>query len=116
MRYLIFSAVIVFLSLVSSTARADEPFSSSAHGEALYLVMSTQTETLRRLDADAESQETAPRNWAVFRPAGSGVLDMTHTFTVTFSIAGKHVASWYVNTGEGTVELLPVAAEPEPAK
>lgn len=99
----------------STASAAVEPFTSSAHGEALYLVVSTQTEELRRLDPDVDELDTAPRTWTVHRPAASETLDKANTFIVTFSIDGRPTASWYVNTAEGTVELRNATKPETPA-
>jgi hypothetical protein len=109
----LFLAVLLFSwLLLVSTASAEEPFSTSAHSEALYLVLTSQREELKTIDPDSESQEMKTRSWSVFRPAGGGVLDAANTFTVTLSIDGIPVASWYVNTGEGTVERNAKASVP----
>ena len=115
MRHSILTAIATCSIFLTSLASGTERVISSAHGEALYLVLTDQAEELRRLDPDADSQETSVRTWSVTRPAGSGILDMANTFTVTLSIDGRTVASWYVNTGEGTVEpnrLSPPTASP----
>jgi hypothetical protein len=100
-----FLAVLVAVGLLSSVAAsAEEPFSTSVHSEALYLVLTSQREELKSRDPDTDSQEVTPRNWSVFRPAGSGILDMRNTSIVTLSVDGRAIAPWDVNTGEGTVE------------
>lgn len=101
----IFLVALLAVGLLSPrAASAEEPFSTSAHGEALHLVLLSQREELKSIDPDTESQEVTARTWSVFRPAGSGTLDMRNTFIVTLSMDGRAIASWYVNTGEGTVE------------
>ena len=104
MRRKILTAIAASSFLLASLTSGAERVTSSEHGEALYLVLTDQAEELRRLDPDIDALETSVRTWSVTRPAGSGILDMAHTFTVTFFIDGRTVASWYVNTGEGTVE------------
>jgi hypothetical protein len=104
MHKLFLAALLSLGFLPTGAASGEEPFSASAHSEALYLVLTSQREELKAIDQDPETQEMKARTWSVFRPVGAGVLDMANTFTVTLSIDGKPVASWYVNTGEGTVE------------
>jgi hypothetical protein len=110
MRRTILAFALACLLPLSAAAAAEEPFASSAHGEAIHLVVSTQAQQLQRLDADAAADELVPRTWSVYRPATGG-LDTDNTFTVDFAIGGRLVASWYVNTGEGTVEPRPIAAD-----
>ena len=106
-------ASLICSGLLASLAAGAERTISSDHGEALYLVLTDRAEELRQVDPDADSLETKVRSWAVSRAVDSGVLDMANTFTVTLAIDGRAVASWYVNTGEGTVEPRPLAAEPK---
>jgi len=112
MRYQFIRAVIAGSFLLATLASGAERVTSSAHGEALYLVLTDQAEELRRLDPDVDSLETKVRSWSVTRPVDSGILDMANTFTVTLSIDGHPVASWYVNTGEGTVEPRKLVVQP----
>ena len=98
------AAIAVFAALSMAPVRGAERVPASAHGEALYLVLTDQAEQLQRLDPDDESRQSSVRAWSVSRPSGRDALDFENTFTVTLSIGGRVVASWYVNTGEGTVE------------
>lgn len=113
MQTMIRNIAMAFGLLFSPSLLADTEFMSSAHIEALHMVLASQKEELEKLDADKESQETLARSWAVFRPANAGELDRANTFTVTFSIDGRLLASWYVNIGEGTVEPNKTSAKPE---
>jgi len=111
MRTQFLAVIFVGSVLLASVASGTERVTSSAHGEALYLVLTDQAEEIRRLDPDTGSLETKARTWSVTRPISSGLLDMTHTFTVTLSVDGHRIASWYVNTSEGTVELNKVSTQ-----
>jgi hypothetical protein len=114
MRSTFLALIFIASSMAMPAVSAAERVATSAHGEALYLVLTDQAEALRRLDPDDEAHERSVRTWSVTRPLESDALDFANTFTVTLAIDGRIVAAWYVNTGEGTVEprtlVAPVAA------
>lgn len=75
---------------------------------ALRIVLDTQQDKLRVIDSpDSWWHDAKERSWSVERPAEPGVLDTTHTFTVTYRIDGILVASWRVDTHAGTAIALP---------
>jgi hypothetical protein len=77
-------------------------------GEALQLVLETQQEKIRSVDNPADWwHDTRERSWSVKRPVEPGVLDTTHTFTVSYRIDGVTVASWQVDTKAGTAVSQP---------
>ena len=112
----VLAAIVLISALSADPASGAERVATSAHGEALYLVLTDQAEALRRLDPDDESLETSVRTWSVTRPSDGVVLDLANTFTVTLSIDGHAVAAWYVNIGEGTVEPRKLVDPPAPPK
>jgi hypothetical protein len=97
---------------------ADPKPSNSPHADALALVLRTQADAIRKVEAsepgDGKGDETwwldtKERTWVVKRPFGPGVVDTTHEFQVTYRIDGKDVAWWSVDTRKGTVTAAPKA-------
>jgi len=77
-------------------------------GRAIQLVLETQQDKIQSVDNPADSShDTKERSWSVKRPVEPGVLDTTHTFTVTYRIDGVSVASWQVDTKAGTAVRQP---------
>ena len=75
---------------------------------ALRIVLDTQHDKLRAVDSpDSWWHDTKERSWSVKRPVEPGMLDTTHTFTVTYRIDAVAVASWQVDTRAGTAVALP---------
>ena len=77
---------------------------ASPHAEAIRLVMEKRADEIRALEAAIDGKEdawwfdTLDRSWTAKRPVGPGMLDTTHFFSVTYSIDGKVVGTWSVNT------------------
>lgn len=75
---------------------------------ALRIVLDTQQDKLRTIDnPDSWWHDTKERSWSVKRPAEPGILDTTHTFTVTYKIDGVAVVSWRVDTRARTAVAIP---------
>jgi hypothetical protein len=86
----------------------------SPHGLALALVLATQQKAIREMEKKAGTlgenaqeekwwHDVTPRTWSVVRPCYPGVIDSTHWFVVRYSIDGKEVGSWNVDTRGGKV-------------
>lgn len=98
---------------IAADPKPDEKKAGSPHADALALVMRTQAEVIRDVEApeppDGKGDErwwhdVKERSWSVKRPAHPGVVDTTHQFFVVYQIDGKDVAGWMVDTRKGTVE------------
>ena len=100
-------ALSCFLILSASPAVAkDSP--EVAPTTAVRIVLDTQQDKLRTVDSpDSWWHDTKERSWSVKRPVEPGILDTTHSFTVTYKIDGIAVASWQVDTRAGTAVALP---------
>ena len=57
--------------------------------------------------------DTITRSWSATRPVAPGVFDSTHFFDVTYSISGKAVCSWSVDTRKKKVEVTKASIEME---
>jgi len=85
---------------------ADSPDTSPA--TAVRIVLDTQTDKIRSADSPKDWwHDTKERSWSAKRPVEPGILDTTHTFTVTYRIDGVAVAAWRVDTRAGTAVSLP---------
>jgi hypothetical protein len=47
--------------------------------------------------------DTNERQWRVRRPFAPGFIDSTHSFVVSYSVAGKEITYWNVDTQTGKV-------------
>ena len=75
---------------------------------AIQIVLATQSNRIRSVDSPKDWWgDTKERTWSVKRPVEPGVLDTTHTFTVTYKIDGVLVATWWVDTKAGTAVPVP---------
>ena len=75
---------------------------------AIQVVLDTQQDKLRAVDSpDSWWHDAKERSWSVKRPVEPGILDTTHTFSVTYRIDGAMVASWQVDTRSGTAVAVP---------
>ena len=100
-------ALLGLLALVTAPTHA-EPYPDASPSVALRIVLDTQQARIRELDTpDSWWSDTKERTWSVKRPFEPGVLDTTHTFLVTYSIGGKIVASWQVDTRAGSAVAQP---------
>ena len=97
---------------------------NSPHADALALVLRTQADVIRTVEAPEPPggkgderwwHDTLERTWVVKRPAHPGVIDSTHHFDVTYKIDGKVVARWSVDTRKQTVTGVAVTTEQAPA-
>jgi hypothetical protein len=77
----------------------------SPHSEALQLVFTKEKEKIRELDQELWWIDDKERSWSVKRPFASGFIDSTHWFVVRYSVDGKVVASWSVDTETRDVVL-----------
>jgi len=94
----------------------------SPHSIALGLVFRTQQPLIARLESDyfrscgaddrkgykalADSywwHDIQDRQWSVRRPFYPGLFDSTHWLLVTYSMSGKWLATWSVDTRKDTV-------------
>ena len=111
----IVAALAAAAGLAVGTA-ADPKAEKSPHAEAIDLVLRTQADVIRTVEdpkpigpADKDLSwwhDTDERTWVVRRPFGPGFIDSTHLFTVTYRVAGKDAAVWYVDTRKGTAERV----------
>ncbi len=76
----------------------------SPHAEAIQLVMTTQKETIRKVDREVWWHDVKERQWRAKRPFAPGTIDSTHLFVVSYDIDGKSVYSWFVDTSKKTVQ------------
>ncbi len=103
--------------------RTDEKDKLPPHCEALPLVQNSQQKLIREVETlhakaeqakqkeyiSAESRwwfDAEERNWEVTRPVEPGTLDSTLWFNVYYSINGKVVAQWFVDTREKRVDVV----------
>ena len=98
MRALLFAGLLVVnASVAASTETAGE--TESPHFQAISLVMELRASEIAGLeDPDGKWHDVQDRTWSVRRPFHPGVLDTTHYFEVSYSIGGRAVATWKVNT------------------
>lgn len=91
---------------------ADRKPDKSPHAEALELILRTQADEIRKIEAPGRIDGTGDelwwhdvkeRTWVVKRPFGPGFIDSTHMFDVTYRIDGKDSGFWGVDTRKGTV-------------
>jgi hypothetical protein len=84
--------------------------SRSPHGEAVELVLRTQADAIRKIEAPGRRDsgdeswwfDTKERTWVVKRLWSPGVFDTTHEFFVSYRIDGKEKGRWIVDTRAGT--------------
>lgn len=96
--------LLLFLAAISTVSLATEPPDSSPHADAIRLVMQLRRDEIHGLDQSADWwHDTKERSWSVKRPFGPGNIDSTHYFQVSYSIEGKVVGTWSVNTRTGQV-------------
>jgi len=100
----VLSITSIVLILLSASISAEDRGEKSPHADALMLVLSTQGDMIRKVDKENWWFDVKERSWSVRRPFGPGVLDSTHMFVVTYSIGGKKLASWNVDTDNKTVK------------
>lgn len=111
-RAVIVAVIATVFGLASGTAgpKPKKP-DGSPHADALALVLRTQADEIRKVEAPRQVNgtedelwwhDTKERTWAVRRPFAPGVIDSTHLFDVTYRIDGKEVARWLVDTRKGT--------------
>ena len=98
MRALLFAGLLVVsASYATSTEAAGE--TESPHLQAISLVMELRASEIEGFeDSDEKWHDVQDRTWSVRRPVHPGVLDTTHYFEVSYSIGGRAVATWKVNT------------------
>jgi len=108
-------SILILLSLFSFlyVGAEEKDSETSPHGDAIMLVLTTQQETIRKVDQENWWLDIKEREWTVKRPFGPGILDSTHWFIVSYKIDGKTVASWFVDTGEKKVEFQETTPEEE---
>ena len=104
MRNYILKSLLIILFITCIPARAEE--NSIPHVEAINLVVKTQFKDIRKIDKDNWWHDTKLREWSVRRLVYPGTIDSRHMFVVTYSIEGKLVLSWSVNTKENTVSIM----------
>ena len=104
---LVAGTALSFLLLASPVIAATRATPESQHAAALRVVLATQATRIYALDPDASWDDLKEHSWSVRRPVHSGVLDMTHTFAVSYSIDGAVVATWTVDTRAGTAVEIP---------
>jgi len=95
----------IVLILLCGFISAEDRGEKSPHAEALMLVLSTQGDVIAQVDKENWWFDVKERAWSVRRPFGPGVIDSTHMFVVTYSIGGKKLATWHVDTDKKTVKL-----------
>ena len=122
-------ATAVVVGLVGWLALAADPkpkakADNSPHADAIALVLRTQAEVIRKVEApgriDGKGDElwwhdTLERTWVVQRPFGPGFIDSTHLFDVTYKLDGRIVARWSVDTRKGEVTGGAITTEQAPA-
>ncbi|MBX9693451.1 MAG: hypothetical protein K2Z81_13770 [Cyanobacteria bacterium] len=91
----------------------------SPHAQALALVFQTQGDKIAQMDIKALSSkkfvinekdwwwhDTCERQWSVRRPFGPGYINSTQMFQVSYSINGKTVGKWFVDTKTKRINSL----------
>lgn len=100
---------LLFICLaVNCSAPPDEPrpeAGKSPHSEALMLILTTQQETIRKVDQEDWWHDAKQREWTVKRLFPPGYSDSTHLFEASYRIDSTIVASWLVDTKKSTAEL-----------
>ncbi len=128
MRGICLLATAAVVGVVGWAVFADEPkpqvkVDGSPHADAIALVLRTQADVIRKVEApgriDGTGDElwwhdTVERTWSVKRPFAPGFFDSTHWFIVTYRIDGKIAASWMVDTRKGTATLTKREKAPPP--
>ncbi|KRG63545.1 hypothetical protein ABB26_11525 [Stenotrophomonas humi] len=98
------SLLLLLLVAISPTSLAAGVPEGFPHADAIRLVMQLRGDEIQRLDRSPDWwHDTKERTWSVKRPFGPGIVDSTHYFQVSYSIDGKVVGTWSVNTGSGQV-------------
>ena len=98
------SLLLLLLAAISTTSRASGAPEGSPHADAIRLVMQLRSDEIQRLDQSPDWwHDTKERSWSVKRPFGPGIVDSTHYFQVSYSIDGRVVGTWSVNTRTGQV-------------
>ena len=96
--------LLLFLAAISSSSLAADVSGESPHAAAIRLVMTSRSNEIEKLDQSSEWwHDTKERVWSVKRPFGPGIIDSTHYFQVNYSIDGRVVGTWSVNTRTGQV-------------
>src|SRR5262245_16102651 len=96
--------LLLLLAAVSTTSLAAGAPESSPHADAIRLDLQLRVDEIHRLDkSPGWWSDTKERSWSARRPFGPGVVDSTHYFQVSYSIDGKVVGTWAVNTRTGQV-------------
>ena len=104
---------IVLIACVASAVvgeEKEEKVELSPHASALMLVFESQRDEIRKVDREKWWHDVKEREWVVKRPFYPGVIDSTHTFTVTYRIDGKVAQSWMVDTRKKTVDIVKAPA------
>jgi len=105
--------VFLLMSIVFSGPSAAEQLpDESSHAAAIRLVMKARESEVKKLEQRSDWwDDVKERAWSAKRPCHSGLVDCTHLFKVTYSIDGRVVARWSVDTRTGKVgavdELIP---------
>jgi hypothetical protein len=102
-------AVVAFA--LGAQGRHESKVEKSPHAAALELVFKTQQARIRELDGEDWWHDVKERTWTVKRPFSPGTINSCHWFDVTYSIAGREVASWFVDTSKGQVQMVNGAKE-----
>ena len=110
-------------TIAKQQSRTEEKDELPPHCEALSLVWNSQQKLIREVETQHAKTEQAKRkeyisaesrwwfdaeerNWEATRQGEPGTLDTTHIFNVYYSIKGKVVAQWFVNTEEKRVDVV----------
>ena len=95
-------ALAFFIAAIARPASA-APSTDASPSAAIKIVLDTQADKIRAVDRPSDWwHDTKERTWSVKRPVEPGIVDSTHTFAVTYKIDGVTVATWRVDTSNGT--------------
>jgi len=97
-------SLLLVLGGISSNSYAAEPQNEQPHAAAIRLVMKARDADVRKLDQSSEWwDDSRERTWSAKRPFPPGIIDSRTYFQVSYSIDGRVVATWTVDTRSGQV-------------
>ena len=96
--------LILFATPASVMAQDYLSQTESPHAQAIRLVTQVRADEIKGVDDNPDWwHDTKERVWSVKRPFAPGMIDSTHYFVVSYTIDGRVVGTWSVNTRTGQV-------------
>ena len=103
MLIIVAACVLAVGRLIAQPVPSQRVLEMSPHAEALSLVFVKCGDRIRAVDQENWWHDVKSRDWTAKRPFYPGVIDSTHMFVVSYTIDGKVVETWTVDTRAGTV-------------